>query len=215
MRHVVCGWYTPDYQHWWDKLRPSLERHGSEHDFIEVEKQDGGWEANTMAKSHQLLAAMDRHPDKVIVFLDVDCDVRAPIAPLADLVSADVGFYIRSKRSSSGRIKLGSIRSGTLVVRPTSGARAFVELWAAESKSSRWGEVDQDTMLLTIGKTHACSFQNIPVAYCATVGDKVQSPAIFHDSASRGIAKVGRMARRLHNLGAPRWVVNAMPVLRT
>ena len=209
--YIVCGWYTPDYGHWWNVLRPTLEYHGAPHDFTEVNKRAGGWEVNTMAKPHQLLAAMDRHPDKVIVFIDVDCVVRAPLAPLAD-IRADVAFYIRTKRKKT-HAKWGSIRSGTLIIRPTPHARKFVEAWIA--KGGAFAEVDQNTLMLAMCDVPSCTFEALPVAYCAIPADKVASPIILHDSASAGIAKVGKLAKRLYRAGAPQWLINAMPAKRT
>jgi hypothetical protein len=93
---------------------------------------------------------------------------------------------VRVKRRRSGAVKWGAIRSGTIVVRPTLGARAFVERWVAEGKDARFGDVDQDTLMLALGRTPWVSFTVLPVDYCATVGDKCLAPVIFHDSASAG-----------------------------
>lgn len=71
--------------------------------------------------------AMDRHPDKVIVLLDVDCRVLGDLSPLAE-IGGDVGFHIRTKYRRSGGMRFGA-RSGTVVVRPTAGARAYVQAW--------------------------------------------------------------------------------------
>ena len=38
-----------------------------------------------MAKAQHILAAMNRHPDEVIVWLDVDCIVHGDLSPLADI----------------------------------------------------------------------------------------------------------------------------------
>ena len=45
---------------------------------------------------------MDRHPDKVIVLLDVDCRVLGDLSPLAE-IGGDVGFYVRTKYRRSWR----------------------------------------------------------------------------------------------------------------
>ncbi len=107
---IVCGWFTPDYRHWADKLIASLDAVGAPHDIVEVPKLPGTWEANTMAKSAQLLAAMDRHPDKCIAFLDVDCRVLGDLSPLAG-IGGGVGFYMRTKWRRSGGMRFGA-RSG-------------------------------------------------------------------------------------------------------
>jgi hypothetical protein len=78
-----------------------------------------------MAKASQLLAAMDRHPGEVIIFLDVDCEVLSDLSPLAG-ITGDVGFYVRTKYRRSGGMRFGA-RSGTVVVRPTPAARLYVK----------------------------------------------------------------------------------------
>jgi hypothetical protein len=118
---IVCAWHTPDYRHRADKLIASLNTAGAPHDIVEVAKLPGSWEDNTMAKPAQLLAAMDRHPNKAIIFLDVDCEVLGDLSPLAD-ITGDVGFFVRTKYRRSGGIRFGA-RSGTVVVRPTPSRR--------------------------------------------------------------------------------------------
>jgi len=69
MLTIVCGWYTPDYQHWVDRLKINLDNIDVKHDFVEVEKKEGGWEVNTNQKPSQIIAALKRHPDKRIIFM--------------------------------------------------------------------------------------------------------------------------------------------------
>ena len=116
---VVCGWFTPGYRLSADKLIASLDAIGAPLDIAEVPKLPGTWEDNTMAKPAQLLAAMDRHAGKVVMFLDVDCEVLGDLSPLAS-ITGDVGllFYVRTKFRRSGGMRFGA-RSGIVVVRPT------------------------------------------------------------------------------------------------
>ena len=87
---MVCGFYTEDYRRWLIPLVASLDRLGQGHDFVLAEKAGTMWETNTMAKAAHILAAMDRHPDEVIVWLDVDCIVHGDLSPLADAVEQHV-----------------------------------------------------------------------------------------------------------------------------
>ena len=93
---VVAGFYTEDYWRWLIPLVASLDRLGQPHDFVLAEKAGQMWETNTMAKAGHILAAMDRHPDEVIVWLDVDCIVHGDLSPLAD-IRGDVAFRMYSK----------------------------------------------------------------------------------------------------------------------
>ena len=182
---IVAGWYTPDYRHWWNKLRKQLDMIGAPHDFVEVRKEDGGWEINTMRKAGQVLAAMDRHPDKTIIFLDVDCSVPGGYAGLAKLaqINRDVGLYFRTKWSRRGKSRSGA-RSGTMVLRPTLQARAFVAAWVAETSVAPRYAVDQDSLAVALGRAPDLSVTYLDVKYCAVRADKCPDPVIFHDSAS-------------------------------
>ena len=196
--YIVCGWYTPDYAAWADKLIASLDAHGIPHDFVECPKLPGSWEANTMAKPAQLLAAMDRHPSKCIVFLDVDCTVLGDLAPLAG-IGGDVGFYMRTKWRRSGGMRFGA-RSGTVVVRPTAKARAYVYAWIDAAAEAPWGDVDQSAQMIAMGRAPSTSFTMLGLEWCATFEDDATAPVILHDSASRGVRKITRLQRRLRRL---------------
>ena len=93
---IVCGFYTEDYRRWVVPLVASLDRLGQAHDFALAEKAGQMWETNTMAKARHILAAMDRHLDEVIVWLDVDYIVHGDLSPLAD-IRGDVAFRMHSK----------------------------------------------------------------------------------------------------------------------
>jgi hypothetical protein len=58
--------------------------------FFAWDKVPGGWETNTRLKPTAILKAMDFYPEKVLIWVDVDCTVRGDLSPLANL-RADVG----------------------------------------------------------------------------------------------------------------------------
>ena len=199
---IVCGFYTPDYEQWASRLRASLFAHGASHDLVPRAKLPGGWEANTMAKPLAVREAMSRHPDKVVIFLDVDCQVLGDLAPLARL-TADVAFYVRARRRKGGGTRFG-VRSGTLVLRPTDAARRFVDAWVILSEAANYGDVDQTTLMLAIGAAPGVTFEALTAKWCATEEDGVAEPVVLHDQASRDQAKVStwqRAARRLFGSG--------------
>ncbi|MBA4132530.1 MAG: hypothetical protein C0519_14040 [Hyphomicrobium sp.] len=200
---IVCGWYTPDYACWWDKLRPTLKAVGAPHDFVEVTKAAGGWERNTMRKPAQIAAAFDRHPEKTVIFIDVDCTVLSPLDELAG-ISGDIGVYIRTRFRSNGEPKLGP-RSGTMVFQPTIGARRFVEAWIAEGRNAAKYGVDQDSLAVALGRVPGLSVTTLGVEWCAVPADNCDSPKILHDSASRD-SKTGRLARAVSFLSGRRLV---------
>jgi hypothetical protein len=195
---VVCGFYTRDYFHWVPPLQLSLDHFGCPHDFVETAKVEGGWEANTMRKATEVMNAMARHPDRVIVFIDVDARVCGDLTPLTQL-AGDVAFHVQARRRRNGGVRF-RVRSGTLVIAPTPAARRFIETWAILSAGAHYGDVDQTTLMLAIGLVPGVAFTPLDLCYCATAGDHVANPVILHDQASRDVRKVKpwqRLVRRL------------------
>lgn len=193
--YVVCGWYTPDYAEWASDLKRSLLRHGQPFDLVSVESKAGeSWEATTLRKAREVLKALDRHAGKTIIFIDVDCQVAGDLAPLTEL-RGDVAFYFHPRRRRSGHTK-AHIRSGTIVLKPTTEARRFVERWAEISDRPEYGDVDQDALLLAIN-TPGVLFEQLDVKWCFTKADKCNGPVIIHGSASKNVVKISTTKRRL------------------
>ncbi|MGD9830702.1 MAG: hypothetical protein AB7U66_18425 [Hyphomicrobiaceae bacterium] len=191
MSYIVCGWYTPDYEPWLAPLVASLERVRAPYDLVRVEKLAGGWERNTLRKPEMIAAALHRHPGQVVIFLDVDAVVRAPLDELATL-STDIGVHMRGKLSRLGRPRIAA-RSGTMVLCPTARTRAFVGRWQELSSTAPWGVVDQRTLMIAMTATPGLTVTNLPVRYCATAADRVADPVIAHDRASAGTTKASRL----------------------
>ncbi len=188
MSYIVCGWYTPDYKIWADKLRGNLNSFGEPHDIVAVDPMDGGWEANTMRKPGEISAAMMRHPDRTIIFIDVDCVVNRSLSRLAEIVG-DVGMHMVAGRRARGYGRLFA-RSGTMVLRPTKRAASFVTAWKRLSETAPDGYVDQHTLTEAIVHTPGLSVENIDVSWCAMAKDNAVDPAIYHCGASSAVAKM-------------------------
>jgi hypothetical protein len=116
----VCSAFRPDDRHRAAKLIASLEAIDAPHDIVETPRVSDSREANTMAKPTQIFAAMDRHPTKTIVFLDVGCEVLGSLEQLSR-ITGDVGFYVCSTFRRSGGMCFGA-RSGTIVLRACLGS---------------------------------------------------------------------------------------------
>lgn len=198
--YMVCGWYTEDYFPWWQALERDLLAHSQPYDFAPVVRPEFavGWEATTMLKAREIKRALERHPDKVIVFLDVDCRVTASLAAIAEL-RGDVGVFWHSNRNKWRHIR-AHIRSGTMVFKPNDAAHRFVDRWMELSKNARYGDVDQDSLLLAL-QTSDVTFEQLDVKWCKCKSDACADPIIIHDSASRHVPKIGTTHRRLAWLG--------------
>lgn len=191
--YVVCGWYTPDYKPWAEKLMASLDAVGAPHDIVEVEKISGGWERQTMRKPAQVLKAIDRHPTKTILFMDVDCRAMRPLDRIAD-IRGDIAFHIRASHRGKGPTRFFG-RSSVMVFRPTERARAFVQKWIDLGRNAPPGMVDQHTLPVAVAQTPHLLIEQLPEEYCAHIFDKVASPYIQHDNASREVRKIPKWVR--------------------
>lgn len=201
---IVCGWFTPDYAHWAHRLRTNLDKLDLPHDFVLCRPREGSWAKATLRKAEHVLAAMQRHPGKAIVFLDVDCEVmdRDRLIALAD-IPGDVAFYLRTKFRRAGGARLDT-RSGTMLFKATPGAKAFAEKWAELSRAAPPYCVDQNSLTVTIGKVPDCLVNFFDKRYCASPSDQFQDPWILHACASAALKKPSSAAmlagRALHVL---------------
>jgi hypothetical protein len=190
---IVCGWYTPDYEHWFKRLEQSLIEHQAPYDFQSVPKIAGGWERNTCRKAGFVLDALDRHPGKIVIFLDVDCVVTGDLGALANL-PCDIALnfsVLRKKR----RINLVPL-TGHMVIHPTVKARALIEAWKESSRDSEFGLQDQETLALAMGAEDGVDGAHI----MRLTGNGL----IAHDSASAasGVNKINGRQRFKHRIKA-------------
>ena len=118
-----------------------------------------------------------------------------------------LGSCVTNKRCSKAQRHLGQlqqggirfrVRAGTLVIKPTSPARRFVETWAVVSATAQYGDVDQTTLMLAIGLVPGASFTPLDAKWCAIAGDHVPGALILHDQASRDRPKVTNWRDRHH-----------------
>ena len=181
---------------WFENLRSSLDLYEQPHDFVAVPKVIGGWEVNTLAKASHILAAMDRHPEKVIIWLDVDCMVHGDLAPLAEQ-SGDVGLYYSIKRRR-GRALIMRLQSGTLVFKPTKAARRLVEAWRAHSEQATVGEDDEATLTRAIVETPGIPLCQIDRRWVTSPARPHPEAVIVQSFASRETPKVHKLMRFLH-----------------
>jgi hypothetical protein len=160
------------------------------------EKAGTMWETNTMAKASLILAAMDRHPDEVIVWLDVDCIVHGDLSPLAD-IRGDVAFRMHSKFRRHHKGTRFRAQSGTMVFRPTPEARQFVEAWKQASERAPYGEIDHSSQVVALAQSIGTTFVPLPLIYCVNPDErgKVPGAVVQHDSAAVHFPKVSGWRR--------------------
>jgi hypothetical protein len=197
--YVACGFYTPDYHPWLPDLIESLTDWEAPYHFVQVPKARGGWEGNTMVKPQQILAAMDCHPDQVIIWLDVDCVVYGDLSPLAE-TRADVAFRMHSSFRRHHRGARFRAQSGTMVFAPTPEARQFVENWKTASEKAPYGEIDQSSQVVAMAMSVGTTFAPLPPIYCENPDEWFMEAVIRHSSA-RATLRLPRTRSALRHLG--------------
>lgn len=92
---VVCSFYTDDdyYRAHADTLRETLDRLGLAHELEEIHKPEGAdWADMTRRKIGILAETCDRHPDKKVFWIDVDCSLLSLPDYVADFTADILGF---------------------------------------------------------------------------------------------------------------------------
>jgi hypothetical protein len=183
---TVCAWFTPDYAHWAERFRDSLQPFGCACDLEEVQRPPGPWESVTRMKASRALAFRRRHPGKTIILSDVDAVATGDLGPLANL-DGDIALHFQAKRIVGRQVLLP--RSGTMVLRDTETAVAFVENWVDASSKAVRSDTDEATLCEAIAKTPRLRISNISGTECASL--------ICHSIASLEQKRVSPVMRYL------------------
>lgn len=207
---VVGAWFTPDYAHWCVPFRASLERVGAPYHILARERIGSGWASETMQKPQVVRRLLDLNPGKTLVLLDIDCQVRKCPSQLLATINGDVAAYIRAKRSGRGKDRARiKVMSGTMVFRPTPGARRLLDAWEAAAAECDADDVDQTSLMIALGRATDFTFQPVGPQWCDFEGLHPE-PAIVHDHASAAMPRQNwlqrgwtHLARRLAALSPP------------
>ena len=103
---VVCSFYTPDeyYGGHAKELREQLNSLGVGYELLEVQKREGeDWADVTRRKIGFIKDICDKHPDKMVFWIDVDCR----ITHLPDYVSNSTADLIGFQRSFGSPLQIG------------------------------------------------------------------------------------------------------------
>jgi len=190
--YIACGYYTPGYRPWWGSLRESLDKHSQPHDYVEIAAANR-WEATTLAKPGQILAAMDRHPGKTIIWTDVDCTVHGDLSPLVS-IPGDIGlrYYVKRRRGRAAYIRAAA---GTIVVKPSVRARGFIYRWHSLCTTAPRGDDDEAVLARTIATTPCVAISQLAPEWCTFGGEYAVESVIIHDYASRDARKISKLGR--------------------
>jgi hypothetical protein len=201
---IVCGWFTEDpiYRPLAEQLAASLDAMGAPYDLVAVPKRTGGWEANTLAKAGQALAAVNRHPDKTIIFTDIDITATADISWLAR-APGDVAMQMVARRRKNGSARLAP-SAQVMVFKPNVAARHFIETWIDFGRAPAPGDTSEAFLTL------ACAVPGVAISSL----DRTRVASVLHHSWAshhqprrmgglrRGLTHILRSFLRRPKLGA-------------
>lgn len=103
---VICSFYTPDeyYGGHARELKAQLDSLGVGYELLEVQKRDGeDWADVTRRKIGFIKDICEKHPDKMVFWIDVDCR----ITHLPDYISNSTADMIGFQRSFGNPLQIG------------------------------------------------------------------------------------------------------------
>jgi hypothetical protein len=190
-RPLVIAYYTKGtgYEAESRKMVASAHRMGLECEVDGIETR-GGWQSNTYYKAEFIRQKMQKHPDRPLLWLDVDVEVKR-YPSLFDNQDADfcVNVVDWSRYKAKGNQK--ELNTSVLYIRPSERTFALMDAWIArnnaEIDSGRWEQRNLQDVLEKW--TRPLSVRYLPDAYCqifdlmASNGD----PVIELHQASRAL----------------------------
>ena len=201
--YIVTGFYTPDYEPLARTFEANLDELNIPHR-IYSHAFDGGWDRQLMAKPKIVLTALSDFPRATVVLMDIDCEVRKPIADVLNF-SGDVALHIRCKQTRNKYKVYGSSR--IIAFRQTSGARWLAASWlamckeAADNPSRRAPLCDEHLLTRAFATTPFVTLSMLPEAYAAFEHDEIgPEAAIVHHSARDKSLKGFTIKRALRSL---------------
>jgi len=190
---VVCSFYTADpyYRGHAEALRKNLGRLGVQHELAEIEKgQDEEWPDICRKKIPFLAGVCERHPDKKVFWIDVDCQLVEFPSFVADFSADMIGF----QRGFSSPLGIG-YGNRTRFWEPcffgincTIGGRKFIEDAKSLEAASKLRATDDYFFEESWrANAHRLSFQLIPsICVSSRVNELVDGLPVFFQFGDSG-----------------------------
>lgn len=195
MSYIVTGFYTANYSGLSRRLRDNLDAYSIPHAIYPVEHIGETWLAQPLRKPSIVLRAMEEHPGRTVVLMDVDCTVHGPIDPIIS-DAADISIFLRTDRQY--RVHCSS---RVVVFRPTQPTVDLLKAWqascqdaldrlasvrapATKSRSrSLIAENDETLLMRAITLQKNLTIKMLPIEYAGNAHGLVPDAVISHDSA--------------------------------
>ena len=194
---IVTGFFTPDYFPLADALSRNLIEYGISHHLYARAKSVGQWGHQTLQKPSVLKAARLDHPNKVLILMDVDCQVRGDISAMLE-VTGDIAVPMGRKPMKNGT----ALKPGTrvLLVRPTAQTDIFLKVWD-EMCQLDLNQVGNDEIRLQMAiedSSGRFAVTTLPHHFTGReIRKATQQDIIIHDSARDEARVLGSLRKRL------------------
>lgn len=180
---IVTGFFTPDYATLASTLGKNLAEYRVSHHLYAYAKIGGSWGSQTLQKPAALITARRDHPGKVLILMDVDCQIRGDISSIIQM-EGDVGLRLKRKATKLGYALMPCAR--VVVVKPTRGGTAFVEAWetGCQERLGKGGSDERALLAIIENSQGRFSVTVLPQRYVGTeLRDASDDAMIVHDSA--------------------------------
>jgi len=184
--YVVTGFFTPDYREMARGFASNLAAHSIPRMLYSWEP--GSWQASTLAKPVVVLRAMRDFPNRTIVLMDVDCEVRGPVGSILDFaadVSLFIGVGLHPQNEPGWRMR--AIPSSRIIVfKQTSGARQLLASWQEFCDDGESEISDEMLLMRAIGVTQGLTLAMLDRRFAArNPWDCPIDAVIVHNTVSR------------------------------
>ncbi len=195
--YVACAFYTPNYLEQVLSLKASLEALGINH-YLKRYARARTWEATTRLKPVFVDHALDKFPDKDVLYLDADAVVRRPLE-FFDGVSSDISILFH--HIQAGGTNYLRVSAGTVFVRNTVGGRKFARLWKDAEPHCGPLTLDEDMIYMAFSDMAGISITVLAPNYVKIFDRPGEEPVIEHFQASRQQFKWRRVIRKAKRIG--------------
>ncbi|WP_045836137.1 hypothetical protein [Hyphomicrobium sp. 99] len=201
---LVVGFFTPNYEPAARAFAQNLAEHRISHHLYARPIVEGDWYSQTRQKPTVLAHARRDHPDKNLVFMDVDCRIRGDIS---EILNTRGDVVMRTKGTAKGTQRALKPTTRVMLLRPTPGSDAFITGWEAACRSARPGQSAEFMLIHAMSdSSEIYSIGTLPIRLAGIeLHDALPDAVIVHDSIRdptrpgwalrRGLQRYFRVAR--------------------
>ncbi len=188
---IVVAWHTRDekYTSLARRLGDQLSAFGAPHVMYDVDRGNRSWIQTIKAMKPVIVQrALDEHPGKIIVLMDVDCHIHARLEPLVERVgTADLAINLMRKRKRGLTSGNCYVTTRVMGFNDTARTKALLQYWGRICRTSVDDGETEETLLAHAITEGPCNVHmvTVPAAYGGLeTHDAPPRAAITHVSAN-------------------------------